>query len=357
MTRLLISGYYGFGNAGDEAVLASTLAMFRRARGDLRFTVLSADPRATKQAYDVDALARMSPPLVFSAVRGARLFLSGGGSLIQDRTSLRSLLYYMTLLDLARRSGCRTMVFAQGVGPLARPQARKWAAQVLSRVDAITVRDAESAELLAELGLNGKSGPLIEVTADPAFALEPVSSDRVRAVAPERPALAIAPRPWPGSDRLLDVLAEVLPEYGSEFRLQAWPLCPFEDRPVCEALARKVPGMTVVPEALLPGEWATLAGWVDGVVAMRLHALIFAATRGTPMVGISYDPKVDALLGRLRARAAGTVDDVDAAALRAALEAMINSGEARRQDREARAAHLRTAAQRNVECALELLHG
>ncbi|HTE19517.1 MAG TPA: polysaccharide pyruvyl transferase family protein, partial [Armatimonadota bacterium] len=111
----------------------------------------------------------------------------------------------------------------------------------------------------------------------------------------------------------------------------------------------------VMREALSPGEWMALAGWTDVVVGMRLHALIFGAARGVPVIGISYDPKVDALLGRLRARPVGTTAGLDAAALRSSIEAALEDDEARRRDREARAEHLRQAAARNVDRALQLL--
>lgn len=352
--RVLFSGYYGLGNAGDEAVLAASASLFRSRKPELELTALSANPAATREAFGIRAAPRMRPA-AFAAIRRCDLFLSGGGSLLQDRTSLKSLFYYLLLLDYARRSGKRTMVFAQGIGPLVRPAARRWTARILSRVDAITVRDAESAELLRDIGVSGPGTPEIEVTADPVFALEPTVTERVTAAALQRPVLGVSLRPWDRVERILDPLAEALSYFEGEVALQAWPLQPDQDTAVCEALAARLPAVQVMREQLSPAEWMALAGWTDVVIGMRLHALIFAAARAVPILGISYDPKVDALLARLRARPVGTADSLDAQALRSAISNSLEEDERRRQDRELRAEHLRIQAMRNIDRALELL--
>jgi polysaccharide pyruvyl transferase CsaB len=353
--RILLSGYYGLGNAGDEAVLEASVALFRRQRPGIPISVLSASPAETARRLRVEAVPRMAFPLIGRELKRSSLFLSGGGSLLQDRTSLKSLLYYLALIEWAQRLGLRTMVFAQGIGPLVRPAARTLTARVLSRVDAITVRDADSLELLREIGLREGSGPEITVTADPVFALPPRESPKVDAATPARPSVAVSLRPWPGVEGILEPLAEVLRGYEGRLTRQAWPLFPGEDRPLCEALAARVPGMTVLNEELEPAEWMALAGRTDVVVGMRLHALIFAAARAVPVVGISYDPKVDALLGRLRSRPAGTAASLDPAALRSAIDAALAGDPKRKADRTARAEHLRDLAGRNVETALRLL--
>src|SRR5690242_2973453 len=98
--RIAISGYYGCGNTGDEAVLSGILAAFSRHAGVAsdRFTVLSQDPQATIDQHGANAVPRMSHTLVRKAMRECDLFLSGGGSLLQDTTSLRSLFYYLWII-------------------------------------------------------------------------------------------------------------------------------------------------------------------------------------------------------------------------------------------------------------------
>lgn len=353
---LLFSGYYGLGNAGDEAVLEASVAMFRERQPDLPITVLSGDPAGTRAALQVQAVRRMHPDAL-RAARRCGLFLSGGGSLLQDRTSLKSLLYYLFLLDTARRAGARTMVFAQGIGPLTRPAARRLTARVLSRVDAITVRDADSAELIRAIGVQGPAVDAMEVTADPVFALPPEVTPRVSEAASHRPLVGVSLRPWPGSEVILPPLAEALAKVPAGVEVQAWPLFRGEDMGPCEALAALLPEVKVVREPLRPREWMALAGWADAVVGMRLHSLIFAAARAVPVLGISYDPKVDSLLARLRSAPVGTAGELDSARLREALLQALEDTEERRRDREARAEHLRSAAYRSVDRALGLLRG
>jgi len=228
-------------------------------------------------------------------------------------------------------------------------------ARVLRVVDAITVRDAESADLLRSLGVADAGGPEVEVTADPVFALDPAITDRVRAAAGERPMAAVSLRPWPGVEQILEPLAEAFRPYQGTLGLQLWPLHPQQDLELCRKWAGRMPDATIVEERLEPAEWMALAGWVDAVVGMRLHALIFGAARATRVLGISYDPKVDALLNRLRARPCGTVDRLDVDALQAGLESVFLEDDPRWKDRQARAGHLREAAIRNVTQALLLL--
>ena len=133
------------------------------------------------------------------------------------------------------------------------------------------------------------------------------------------------------------------------------PLYPEEDLAPSEALKRRLPDLHIMREPLAPREWAALAGWTDAVVGMRLHSLIFAASRAVPVIGISYDPKVDALLARLRAVPAGTADSLVPEKVRTSVLSALEKDEDRRRDREARAEHLRAAAARNVDRALELL--
>ncbi len=194
---ILISGYYGFGNTGDEAILQATIQGLRR-RGHTNIAVLSADPAGTGRLWDVPAFHRYRPREFFPSMQRGGLFMSGGGGLFQDTTSRRSLFYYLAMLQMAQRRGMKTMVYAQGLGPLHRSSSRKAVRWALQRVDRITFRDDASAALLAEIGLPHRA----VVTADAAFTLDPAPPARAQEIlaAAEAPAgvplLAVAIRPW-----------------------------------------------------------------------------------------------------------------------------------------------------------------
>src|SRR5262249_3273949 len=140
MSRVVLSGYYGFDNLGDEAVLAATVAGIRQMRPAAGIVVLSADPHGTARTLGVEAGARARPGDVAGALRGCDVFLSGGGSLFQDATSWRSPWYYLGVLGLAQRLARRTAVYAQGIGPLSGRAVRLAARRLLNAVDLVIVR-------------------------------------------------------------------------------------------------------------------------------------------------------------------------------------------------------------------------
>src|SRR5579862_7514913 len=113
--RVLISGYYGFGNLGDEALLEVIVQRLRRRFPQLDLEVLSATPQATAAAYNVASVPRWQWRSVREAIGRADVVVSGGGGLLQNATSLRSLLYYVAILHDAIRGKRKTMVFAQSI--------------------------------------------------------------------------------------------------------------------------------------------------------------------------------------------------------------------------------------------------
>ena len=103
MSKILISGYYGFSNAGDEAMLTAIVEGLRSEQQDVQITVLSGKPGITANKHRVQSIHRFNGWEIFRAMRKTDLLLSGGGSLLQDVTSRRSLFYYLSILMLARR--------------------------------------------------------------------------------------------------------------------------------------------------------------------------------------------------------------------------------------------------------------
>jgi polysaccharide pyruvyl transferase CsaB len=364
-------------------VLAAMLASLRRQMPAAQCEVLSAAPAATARLHGVPAFHRARPREVVTALRRCDLFISGGGSLLQDVTSLSSLLFYLAQIRLARLLRRRVMVYAQGIGPLLRPSARRLTAQTLRAVDCITVRDAESAAELRRIGLTGEHPP-IEVTADPVFSLTPASAGWARAelracrtgegsgVSGEQrpsagthpsaliphpcPSLGVSLREWPGLEARLEVLAAVIREVATESGLVPvyFPLQRAQDAGMCRRLA-ELTGGCVLPGDYAPGEWMALAGQMDLFFGMRLHALIFAAATGVPLVGLSYDPKVTSLLSRLGNLPAVSLTTFDAEALRQALRDTWNVRERRSVQIQEAARELAAAAETSARRAAELL--
>ena len=164
MYKILISGYYGFNNIGDESILRTVIDNLREKLPDVDITVLSQNPGLTAEKYGVKAAWRMGRRDIFRSVRGCDLLLSGGGSLLQDATSRKSILYYLAILALAQLLGKRTFIYSQGIGPITGRVNCRLTALVLRRTDGIVVRDEGSRDLLRKIGV---PEDLIHVTADP----------------------------------------------------------------------------------------------------------------------------------------------------------------------------------------------
>lgn len=333
--KVVVSGYYGFDNAGDEAVLAAIVAALRHECPAVRPVVLSGNPERTAARHGVEAVPRLSPAAVRKALRGAALFVSGGGTLLQDLTGWGSVPYYGGLMLLARRLGVPVFVWAQGIGPLRRAALRRLAGRALAAADEVTVRDEASASLALELGVAPER---VRLAADPVFALagcvpavagraparvagvlvgkDGVSEGARRLLAslPDEPLLGVSLRPLPGeraepngdraaAEATAGALAGCLARLGA--RAVPLPFHPPQDGPRLEALAAALgphavpwPG-DVSPAAFSAVDWLALLGRLEMVLTMRLHGLIFAACAGVPFVAVGSDPKLAAHVAEL----------------------------------------------------------
>ena len=277
--------------------------------------VLSADPGATRDAHDVRAAPRWPPGELRRAIASADLLLSGGGSLLQDATSRRSLVYYLLTLHYARAARVPYVIHAQGLGPLGGWWARRAAGYSLARAAAITLRDEASAELARELGVPGEP---ITVAADPAFLLAPAARAEADALLAEAgadtaaPLLGMVVREWRGARDLLPGLARVgrlaAEQWGAQ--VAVLPFQPSADAEVSHELAALLPDAALVEADVHPRALMAVIGRLSALVAMRLHALVFAAAQAVPAVGISYDPKVEALCAET-GQSWTAVDDAD----------------------------------------------
>jgi len=348
--RAIVSGYYGFGNAGDEAVLAGIVAGMRRAAGDAepqsahrpqaahQLTVISGDPPATARAHGVRAIGRFDVRALRRELDGAHLFISGGGNLFQDSTSARSCLYYLAVLDQALKADVPVMVLGQGIGPLRRRWLRALARHFLNRAHGIALRDTTSARELERIGVNR---PPVRVGADLSFAMDMPDAQQVAQawrdldVRQDEQVLAVAPRAWrvhggkSALARLASGIKQALARLNPPPRIVVFPLQRPRDDDACAALAHAVGGLLVqreLPPALLAG----MIGAARAVVGMRLHALIFAAMGGAVPVAVSYDPKVEAFMADIGRATAATTADLDEGRLGAAIVDAWNAEDAAR---------------------------
>jgi polysaccharide pyruvyl transferase CsaB len=295
--RFLLSGYYGFGNLGDEALLAIIVSQLKTRYPYTTIDVLSAQPDATAHDFGVEATPRWDQGGVRDAISEADVVLSGGGGLLQNATSLKSLLYYAGIIRTAVRAGKRTMVFAQSVGPL-----DFWGKQTVREcckgLQAATVRDERSRALFAPLV------PTTDVvrTADPVFLYEPppaaVDLDAHGLGAQSEPFVVVCVRKTAHFTDAVTTLAAAVDRLADQHgaRVAFVPFGGTADAEAATVVIRKCKSkpMLVALEGL--DAVAAAIARAQLVIGVRLHALILAIRFGVPFLALPYDPKVTGLI-------------------------------------------------------------
>jgi polysaccharide pyruvyl transferase CsaB len=304
MKRVLISGYYGFHNTGDEAILAAICQLLEPF--EIEVSVLTAHSDHQLQGCKFTAIQRTDLPAIIQALKKTDLFISGGGGLFQDVTGQGSIPYYGGLLWLARRMGVKTMIFSQGLGPLRHPWSRWAVRNIFKNVTGIALRDRDSIELLTKTGL---SKAQVQLTADPVLAMRgmpPGRADEIllaEGLNPLLPLLGVSIRPWRSwYEKQLKSFTSVICQFAKSVGAQVVfiPFQPDQDTWICNEAAYSmqcrpqecIPDIRVIQGNYSPLEIHSLIGRMDMIVGMRLHALIMAASNRVPAVGIVYDPKV-----------------------------------------------------------------
>lgn len=295
---IAILGYYGYRNSGDDAILKSIIDQLRINNKELSIVVFSNDPYETRTFYKVQSVHRFHPFKIPSLLSRTRLFIAGGGTLIQDGTSSRSLWYYLFMLHLAKKKGNSTVLLANGLGPLTRKKNRKVASKILNRMDAITLRDSNAYEELLSLNVEK---PIIKVTADPALTLtccdasigwEILKKERIPT---DKKIVALCLRKWKKVKNSARILASLADKIVTEFH--ATPVFIAMQHPNDVSFSKKVLRNMEQKGYLLSkrytvDETLSILGNTSMVIGMRLHSLIYATNLNVPMVGLAYEQKV-----------------------------------------------------------------
>lgn len=282
--KAVLCGYYGMGNGGDEALLATLLQMLPT---QVEPVVLSGNPAETAQRYGVSAYPRKSFSGILAAMQGAEAFIWGGGSLMQDTTSLLNPLYYGGLMLLAQAKGLKTIAWAQGLGPLQRQGSRWLTRRVLKECEGVSVRDRASAALATEWKVPSWLAP------DPVWALKSTPVLSLLDFPAPRVAVALRGHPWLTSARLHN-FAQALANFqtATQTGILLVPFQASKDLPLAETIQPYLQGPNQVVNLVDPGQLKGIFRGVDMAITMRLHALIMAAAEGCQCFALSYDPKV-----------------------------------------------------------------
>jgi polysaccharide pyruvyl transferase CsaB len=320
---VMICGAYGRGNSGDDAILEAILATLRGIDPALGICVLSRKPRATRLTMLVDSIYIFNLFRFFHRLSKTDLFISGGGTLIQDATSTRSLLFYLFTLSCAKKKGCKVMLYGCGIGPVSRPGNVQRTARVLNKcADVITLREPLSLEVLKEFGV---THPEIVLSADPALGLIPVSQARAsfifeREKVPEDAAcICFALRRWKDFDKNAGIIAETARYAYERYDLSA-AFIPMENPTDFAAIRPVLAGLStpsyVFKGKYTPSENIAILSKMRIVVGMRLHSLVFAASRGVEVIALAYDQKVSGFMDYMNLDLCVELKDLTAEQLR-----------------------------------------
>lgn len=377
MTRILLAGAPTgcWTNLGDEAILAGMVASFRDAVPDARLTVVSSSPPGFHEAYGCDAVPYNDVPGLLAAVERTDLVVLGGGSIFFDYWDCRAeqvltdrhrgVTLWTTLALLAAATDTPLSIHGVGVGPLHGPAGRTLTEAVFHLADAVSVRDDASRTVLTSLGGARHVAPV--VAADPALRVAPAATPTNTVPAP---VLGVAVRLWERGvdpDRWQAAVAAAADAWvertGGSVRFVpchrgvAWPLT--DDVAAGGAVRDRMAHRDRADELEVDLPWGDRAAALadcDVVLGMRYHACLFALAAGVPVVGLSYDPKVTALL-----RDAGfggfcfPVEEADGATLAAHLTRASDERAALAERARRATARLRDREARNVEQSLVAL--
>ncbi len=354
----LICGAYGHGNAGDEAILQAIIAQMRQIDADMPLTVMSRNKKETGLNNKTSSIYIFNVFHFLISLIKSKIFINGGGSLIQDVTSSRSLYFYLFTLMAAKLCGCKIIMYGCGIGPIKSPANRRLAGYVLNNTaQIITLRDGVSYQELQAMNV---VKPKVLRAADPTITIRPSNQAAIKYafekenVPFDLPKIGFCLRNWPTVNSFKP-LAEA-----ANYAYQKYGLTPV-------FLPIELPRDISAAELVLPylkvpyhvcrlrhkvEDLIGMLGSMDLVVAMRLHALIFSTIGGAPTVGVSYDIKVDSFIKEIASDTCISLENLDSESLKLQIDKALDFG---REGAAKATEHLWQKEQINIEAARELL--
>ena len=286
--RVVVGGYYGYGNLGDAALLDSFLQEIKRLVPDAQVRVLNKTKKAEK---GVRYVRRYSPFSIVRAFAWADVFVLGGGSLLQNDTSIRSLLYYCSLVWLSKIFGCKCAMLSNGIGPINGRLAERLARVTIRKFDHISLRDEDSLETAESLGARE-----MRLGADLCFLLdlEAMESERIKQIRSRVKCGYIVVAVKGGKERnsFICSLKATCEELGLTPIFVA--MDKEKDTEASVRYANEIGGIFV--EDIKREELIYLLEGAAAAVSERLHLLIFSLGVGVPLVGIGEAPKIRSFL-------------------------------------------------------------
>ena len=319
MKNVLISGYYGFNNTGDEAMIETMSILL--AKRNYGLIVLSSNPEKTKELYNVQAYDRSKLSQVIKAIKKADIVVSGGGTLFQDITSKKSIWYYLAIVKIAQLMRKKVCVAYQGMGPIDTKLYRKMTRKLLNKksVKLVALRDNQAIEYAKEMGIKEDK---MTFSSDMVFMMQPPAKERCLKILKDnvhnyeegQKLIGFSVREWKDKDRT-DLFAELADKLVEKYnaRIVFFPFHKPKDAEISKIIMHKMKhesAAVLMPNRYLPSEILGTMGLMNVNVGVRLHSLVFSAVMNVPTVGISYDPKIDGFLEMINMTPVCTYEEI-----------------------------------------------
>ena len=361
MVKFLITGYYGFLNSGDDAILTSMCEDIKSLEVDSKITILSKKPSITEEEYKTHSAYRFSFFSVVNEIRRTDVLLMGGGSLLQDATSTRSLIYYLSILGISKLFGKKCMIYANGIGPIKKPFNRLITKLMVNKVDIITLRESLS---LSELNKMGITKPKIRITADPVFSLPVHEIDTNEILITEgidtsKPYVAVLFRSWKDIDDYIGKTANICDYIVKDLDMNIIfiPMKYPTDLIISERIAGAMKENSyILKEKYDNNTIIQIIGKSKFILSMRLHALLYAALYNVPMIGFIYDPKVKYFLEEIKISTIEDITNFEIEDVEKHIDIIFNNYEKIQKTIEAEVSILKKKALDNRKYLLELVN-
>jgi len=359
---IIISGYYGFKNIGDDAMLMAITQNLLAQKENAKIMVLSREPNETTGLYNVDSMFRFNILRILKSMKPGKLFINGGGNLIQDNTSTRSLMYYLFMIWMAKKRHMKVMLYANGIGPINRKINRRITRYVLNKTDVITLR--ENSPSKQEIDNLLVTSPKVIITADPATTIKPSPSEDIDRILVNEGIelggryIGFSIRKWHNQSRYERIVADTADYISKKHGLKPVfiPMHYPSDLAICERIVSKMSGeANIIKNKYSVPETIGIISRMDILIGMRLHALIFAACQGIPLVGLVYEPKVEGFLKSINQPSAGHVKDLDYENLKAIIEDVLKNRSTISKQLIGISESLKEKAMENAKIAIDLL--
>jgi len=285
--RFILSGYYGFKNFGDEAILSVLINKLQSVKAGI--TVISFDTKYTKSLYNhICTIPTFDFYNIIPAIYKSDILISGGGSLLQDSTSLKSLFYYLFIIFIALFFKKKVIIFAQGIGPINSPVGQFLTKTILKNCDYVSVRDKKSYELLQTWGIKS------DLLCDPIFTVSTVNNKKNKTVAVQLRNC---------KEMNMDFLDRLADEINKNFRDYHIDIYSFQDSidlDICKKFEQNLKMLnpdiqTTVYSGLTNSQIIENLSKSEYLVSMRFHAIIIGLLSGVKTLAINYDIKVEKL--------------------------------------------------------------